>query len=102
LAYCKAVINNDSVSAQQKNHLIAVDNWFTSSSSFAWLAKHSYAAVGTVGKNKLGVFSAKRPNGFPTAGIFKKSAARARGSYVVLKGKLMHSECGARAELFDC
>jgi hypothetical protein len=96
------LLSTTTVSAHNKNHLIAVDNWFTSSSSFAWLAKHGYVAVGTVGKNKLGVVSAKRPNGFPTAGIFKKSAARARGSYVVHKGKLMHSECGARAEPFDC
>jgi hypothetical protein len=96
------LLSTTTVSSHKKNHLIAVDNWFTSSSSFAWLARHGYVAVGTVGKNKLGVVSSKRPNGFPNAGIFKKSASRARGSYVVHKGKLMHSECGARAVPFDC
>lgn len=34
------LLSSTSVSVHNKNHLIAVDNWFTSSSSFAWLAAH--------------------------------------------------------------
>lgn len=99
------LLSETSVSTHNKNHLIAVDNWFTSSSSFAWLAAHGYAAVGTVGKNKLAPVTAKRPNGFPNAGIFKKSAARKRGAYVIHKGSMRHlplSGEDARPQHFDC
>jgi hypothetical protein len=96
------LLTTTTVSPHNKNHLVAVDNWFTSSSSFAWLAHHGYSAVGTVGKTKLGCVTAKRPNGFPNAGIFKKTATRNRGSYVVHKGRLMHSDCGRTAVPYDC
>jgi hypothetical protein len=75
-----------------KKHLIAVDNWFASSKSFAYLAAHGYVAVGTVGKGKLKPATAKRPLGFPSAGIFKQSTARTRGSYVIHKGSLLHQD----------
>jgi hypothetical protein len=101
LAYREASVRHDSVVAPQKpSH--AVDNWFTSSSSFAWLAANGYAAVGTVGKSKLGPVSARRPLGFPNAGIFKKSATRARGAYVIHKGTLRHVEGEGASRPFDC
>jgi hypothetical protein len=72
---------------QHKNHLLAIDNWFTSSHSFAWLAKNGFAAVGTVGPGKLDRENvSKRKLGFPTAGIFKKGRTRARAAYIVHRG----------------
>jgi hypothetical protein len=95
------LLSDTAVSTHHKNHLIAVDNWFTSSTSFAWLAAHGYSAVGTVGKTKLAPVTAKRPNGFPHAGIFKKSQTRTRGAYVVHKGLLVHEEAECRT-VHDC
>lgn len=80
---------------ENKNHMVALDNWFTSSRTHAWLASRGFVAVGTVGPKKLHPQTAARPLGFPNAGIFKKSTTRAKGAYVVHKGK-MHID-GARA-----
>ena len=78
---------------QHKNHLLAIDNWFTSSHSFAWLAKNGFAAVGTVGPGKLDRENvSKRKLGFPTAGIFKKGRARTRAAYVVHQGLVQKGE----------
>jgi hypothetical protein len=99
------LLTDTTVSVHHKNHLVAVDNWFTSSSSFAWLAAHGYAAVGTVGKNKLAPVTIRRPNGFPNAGIFKKSATRVRGAYVIHKGTMRHALAEAvdgPPQSFDC
>jgi hypothetical protein len=87
-----SLLSSTTSSLHHKKHLIAVDNWFTSSKSFAWLAAHGYVAVGTVGKGKLKPATAKRPQGFPNAGIFKQSTSRTRGSYVIHKGTLLHQD----------
>jgi hypothetical protein len=75
-----------------KNHLVALDNWFTSSKTHAWLAQHGFSGVGTIGPNKLGLVTPKRPTGFPNGGIMKKAATRCRGAYIVHKGKLVASD----------
>jgi hypothetical protein len=87
-----SLLSSTSESLHHKKHLIAVDNWFTSSKSFAYLAAHGYVAVGTVGKGKLKPATVRRPLGFPNAGIFKQSTARTRGAYVVHKGALKYEE----------
>jgi hypothetical protein len=81
---------------QHKNHLLAIDNWFTSSHSFAWLAKNGFAAVGTVAPGKLDRENvSKRKLGFPKAGIFKKGRTRTRAAYVVHQGLIKKDDDAA-------
>jgi len=81
-----------------KNHLVALDNWFTSSKTHSWLAQHGFSGVGTIGPNKLGLVTPKRPAGFPNGGIMKKAATRCRGAYIVHKGKLVAGD----GQAHDC
>lgn len=83
------LLSTTDVNLENKNHIVALDNWFTSSRTHAWLASKGFVAVGTVGPKKLQMQTATRPAGFPKGGIFKKSTTRAKGAYVVHKGKLV-------------
>jgi hypothetical protein len=82
------LLSTTDVNLDNKNHIVALDNWFTSSRTHAWLASKGFTAVGTVGPKKLHVQTGTRSIGFPKGGIFKKSTTRPKGAYVVHKGKL--------------
>jgi hypothetical protein len=84
--------SSTSPSIHGKNHLVALDNWFTSSRTHSWLAQHGFQGVGTVGPNKLSLVTPKRPLGFPSGGIFKKAATRNKGAYLVHKGRLLSGD----------
>jgi hypothetical protein len=86
------LLSTTAVSLHHKNHLVALDNWFTSSKTHSWLAQHGYCAVGTIGPNKLSVVTPKRVLGFPNGGVMKKAATRCRGAYIVHKGKLLSGD----------
>jgi hypothetical protein len=90
------LLSTTTTSLHNKNHICALDNWFTSSHSFEWLASNGYEAVGTVRTGTLGMEkpavpargrAAAKPArpGFPNGGIFK-GKTRNRASYVVHKG----------------
>jgi hypothetical protein len=81
------LLSSTNVNLRHKNHVVALDNWFTSSHSFHWLARNGFVGVGTVGPGKLG---REKPTkaGFPNAGVFKKTKARTRAAYVVHKGAM--------------
>jgi hypothetical protein len=88
------LLSSTSPSLHHKNHLVALDNWFTSSRSAAWLARHGFQSVGTIGPTKLSLVTPRRQVGFPAGGIFKKAATRNRGAYLVHKGNLLHGDGG--------
>jgi hypothetical protein len=83
------LLSTTDINLENKNHIVALDNWFTSSRTHAWLASKGFVAVGTVGPKKLHAQTATRSVGFPKNGIFKKSATRAKGAYVVHRGRLL-------------
>jgi hypothetical protein len=95
------LFSSTSVSLYNKNHLVATDNWFTSSRTHSWLARHGFQAVGTIGAKKLSLASPRRPIGFPQGGIFKKASTRNRGAYLVHKGKLLSND-GPWQVGYDC
>jgi hypothetical protein len=78
------------------NHqrLLATDNWFTSSQTLSIAAFFGIHTVGTIKTNRLGLESAKNPDGFPKAGVFKDSnVASFRGDIMCHKGVVTASEC---------
>jgi hypothetical protein len=93
-------LSTTDVNLENKNHIVALDNWFTSSRTHAWLASKGFVAVGTVGPKKLHSQTATRTVGFPKEGIFKKSATRAKGAYVVHRGKLLLDQAGRSADCY--
>lgn len=84
------LLSSTTVPLCHKNHVVALDNWFTSSHTFEWLSSNGFVGVGTVGPGKLGKEGkpSKPKPGFPLAGIFKKTKTRTRAAYVVYRGKM--------------